>query len=128
MQLKELDLQTAREIMTFLEKNYRNHYDYDFLSKKFGINKRKLKSAFKEVAKDNIHVFITKVRIEHAMRMLKKTTLTIEYIASKVGLEKSNLTIQFKKYTGQTPAQWRSNPRQEIIVLRQDAENETADR
>lgn len=123
-----MDLQTAREIMIFLEKNYRDHYDYDCLSKKFGINKRKLKSAFKEVAKDNIHVFITKVRIEHAMHLLKKSALTIEYIASKVGLEKSNLTIQFKKYTGQTPAQWRGNPCQEIMVLRHDAENETANR
>ncbi|OQP62014.1 hypothetical protein A3860_30485 [Niastella vici] len=110
MQLKELDLQTAREIKAFLEKNYRDHYDYDSLCQKFGINKRKLKLAFKEVTKENIHAFISKIRIQRAMYLLKTSDMTIENIASKVGLEKSNLNIQFKKYTGDTPARWRRNP------------------
>jgi AraC-like DNA-binding protein len=124
MQLKEQDLQIAREIKAFLQKNYRDHYDYDFLSKKYLINKCKLKLAFREVAKDNIHVFITKVRIEHAMHLLKNSELTIGYIASKVGLEKSNLTIQFKKYTGQTPAQWRKNRYNEISLFSLNPEDE----
>src|SRR5690242_7470780 len=101
-QLKELDLQTAREIKTFLEKNYRDRYDYASLSKKFGINKQKLRLAFKEVTKENIHAFISKIRIQKAMYLLKNSDMTIEHIASKVGLEKSNLNKQFKKYPGDT--------------------------
>jgi len=121
MQLKELDLQTAIEMKDFLEKNYRYNYDYDYLSKKFSINKRKLKVAFKEVTKENIHAFISKVRIERTMHLLKSTDLTIEAIACQVGLEKSNLRKQFKKYTGLLPAEWRRNPSPITLLSQHDA-------
>lgn len=110
MQLKNEDLAKALEIKAFLEKHYQERYDYDFFVQKFGINKFKMKLAFKAVVNDNIHSFLTKVRIEKAKQLLETTDNTIEYIASKVGLDKSNLNIQFKKITGKTPSEWRKNP------------------
>ena len=110
MQLKKDDLEKAREVKTFLEKNYQEHYDYDYLIKKFAINRFKLKLAFKAVANDNVHVYITKVRIEKAKHLLDHTTYTVSLIAVKVGLDKSNFNLQFKKLTGYTPAKWRKRP------------------
>jgi AraC-like DNA-binding protein len=109
MQLKNEDLATALEIKQFLEKNYREHYDYDFLVQKFGMNKFKLKLAFKAVSNHNVHSYITKLRVAHAMEMLENSDRTIGYIADKVGLDKSNFNIQFKKLTGKTPSEWRNN-------------------
>lgn len=117
MRLKKQDLKTAMEIKTFLEENYREAYDYDYLSNKFGMNKFKLKIVFKAVAKDNIHAFITRIRIERAKELLENTDETIIYIATAVGLNKSNLHIQFKKLTGKTPSQWRNETNQEYPLF-----------
>jgi len=112
MHLKHEDLEKAREIKDFLEKHYREHCDYEYLVHKFGMNKFKLKIAFKAVTNYNVHEFITKVRIERAKELLENSDHTIAYIAKKVGLDKSNLNIQFKKITGETPSQWRKQPNQ----------------
>lgn len=104
------DLEKAREVKAFLEKHYREHYSYDDLVNKFGLNKFKLKQAFKIVAGDNVHEFVTKVRIEHAKVYLENTDLTNRDIAARVGIDKSNFYIQFKKKTGKTPDEWRKDP------------------
>ena len=109
MRLKNEDLAKALEIKQFLEKHYQDHHDYDYLVHKFGINKFKLKVAFKAVTNDNVHSYITKLRVERAKEMLESTDRTVGFIADKVGLDKSNLNIQFKKLTGKTPSEWRNN-------------------
>jgi two-component system response regulator YesN len=108
MRLKNEDLAKAIEIKQFLEKHYQEHYDYDYLVHKFGMNKFKLKQAFKAVSNDNVHSYITKLRVERAKELLESTDRTICFIADKVGLDKSNFNIQFKKLTGKTPSEWRN--------------------
>lgn len=110
MQLKNEDIEKTLLIKAFLEKNYQESYDYAFLIKKFAINEFKLKLSFKHVTGDNIHSYITKLRINHAKKLLQTTKLTIGFIAAKVGLDKSNFNIQFKNFTGKAPSQWRKNP------------------
>lgn len=123
MQLKHEDLSKALEIKAFLEKHYQEHYDYQFLAQKFHMNQFKLKLAFKAVTNDNIHAFLTKIRIGHAKRLLETTDHTISYIASKVGLDKSNFNIQFKKHTGKTPSEWRKNPAPDFTLYFHPSEN-----
>jgi AraC-like DNA-binding protein len=110
MQLKNEDLAKAQEIKTFLEKHYQDHFDYDYIAQKFHINQFKLKQAFKAVANDNIYRFLTKIRVERAKELLETTDHTVSHIATRVGWDKSNFNIQFKKYTGKTPSQWRNEP------------------
>lgn len=109
MRLKIDDLEKARKIKKFLEINYKGAYDYEYLSKKFDINQFKLKQAFKQVANDTIHVFVTKVRIAKAQDLLLQTDEHIEDIAASVGLQKSNFNIQFKKIAGMTPIEWKKD-------------------
>ena len=108
--LKNEDLETAAAIKAFIEKHYTEHFSYDDLVRKFGMNKFKLKFAFREVANDNVYEHVTKVRIEHGKELLEQTNKTIREIACRVGLDKSNFIIQFKKITGKTPAEWRKDP------------------
>src|SRR4051812_38887502 len=103
MPLKKEDLEKAKQIKELIEINYQDGYLYKVLCKKFAINKKNLVMAFTAIANDTIHVFLTKVRIEHAKKLLATTELNIGLIAVRVGLDKSNFNIQFKKYTGMTP-------------------------
>ena len=109
MRLKNEDLAKAKEIKQFLEKHYQEHHDYDCLVHRFGMNKFKLKLAFKAVTNDNVHQYVTKLRVEKAKELLENTDRTVEFIANKIGLDKSNLNIHFKKLTGKTPSEWRNN-------------------
>jgi len=109
MHLKNEDLATAIAIKQFLEKHFEEHHDYNSLVHKFGMNKFKLKVAFKAVANANVHSYVTKLRVEKAKELLENTDRTVEFIANKVGLDKSNLNIQFKKVTGKTPSEWRNS-------------------
>jgi len=110
MQLKKEDLEKAKQIQEFLEKNYHQSYGYQDLVKLFAVNKNKLKLAFTAVTNDTIHAYVTKVRIKQAKNLLVTTNLNITSIAKKVGLDKSNFNIQFKKATGKTPSSWRNDP------------------
>lgn len=109
MSLKKKDLAKAGEIKDFLETHYQQRIDYEFLAKKYGMNTTKLKLAFKEVTNNNIHAYLTKIRIEHAKQLLENTEETTSWISEQVGLDRSNFNIHFKKITGKTPSQWRKN-------------------
>ncbi|OQP66627.1 helix-turn-helix domain-containing protein [Niastella populi] len=109
MNLKRSHIEKAVQIRDFLHKNFFENYDYEFLCKKFGLNKFQLKSAFKAVTNDNIHSYLTKLKMDHAKRLLQKTEFSIDYISAAIGLDRSNFYIQFKKHEGKTPAQWRKD-------------------
>ena len=106
---KNKDLEKAKEIKTFLENNYQENYDYVFLAKKFGMNTNSLSTAFRALTNSSIHEYLIKIRIERAKKLLQTTDLNIMYIAARVGIDKSNLNIHFKKLTGLTPLRWRKN-------------------
>ena len=106
---KKKDLEKAGEIKTFLENNYQENITWEFLAKIFGKNIWDFRIAFKELTNENVHECLTKIRMEHAKQLLQKTDLNVSLIAARVGLDKSNLYIHFKKLTGLTPAQWRED-------------------
>lgn len=106
---KKKALEKAGAIKTFLQDNYQENITGAFLAKKFGMNTRDLRIAFKELTNENVHAYLTKIRIEQAKKLLQKTDLHVSLIAARVGLDKTNLYIHFKKLTGVTPAQWRED-------------------
>lgn len=113
------DIEKVLLIKAFLDKHFREAYNYAYLIKKFAINKFKLMITFKYVTSDTIHQYVTKVRIHYAQKLLQTTKLTIAYIAAEVGLDKSNFNIQFKQITGKTPSSWRKEHRiniQDILL------------
>lgn len=117
MSLKANDREKAREIQTFLEKNYNVHYTYDDLVRRFGINKLKLKTIFKAFTQCNVHEYVTKVRIENAKVLLENSDKTIKDVAQRVGLDKSNFIKQFKHCTNKTPTEWRKKPGSNDFLL-----------
>lgn len=100
-------LAKAEEIKAFLESNYQDNHDYTFLAKKFGMNTHNLSISFRALTNSSIHEYLTKIRIERAQKLLQTTDLNVTYVAARVGLDKTNLNIHFKRHTGMTPLQWR---------------------
>ena len=107
MRLKKEYLQKAEQIKAILEKEYNKHYTYRELEAMVGIGKLSLQLAFKAVTKLNVYEYLTKIRIENAKYLLENTDLTVNEIADRVGLHKTNFNKQFKKHNNKTPAQWR---------------------
>lgn len=106
------DLEKALMAKTIIDKDYSRHYTYQDLARMVATNLQKLTIFFKKATNKNPYQYLTAVRIEKAMCLLETTTLTVETIASNVGLDKTNLNKQFKKVHGITPNAWRKVQRQ----------------
>lgn len=106
------DLEKAKQAKSIIENNLCKHYTYQDLAQMVATNQQKLVICFKEVTNKNPYQYLTSARIEKAMNLLETTNLSVELIAGKVGLDKTNLNKQFKKVHGTTPNAWRKVHRQ----------------
>jgi AraC-like DNA-binding protein len=118
MKIQEKDLASAIEIKSLIEKNYSKHYTYDDLAHIGGTNKSTFQIAFKAVTKKNPYEFLTAIRMQNAMDLLTNSHASIKQVAGKVGLDKSNFSKQFKKFTGKTPTAWKKE--QELKYLKEN--------
>lgn len=53
--------------------------------------------------------YITRLRINEACELLKKTSLSIEEVATRVGLSRTHFIRVFRTYKDVTPSVWRAN-------------------
>jgi AraC-like DNA-binding protein len=111
MNMKQEDLEKASMIKTILEKEFYKHFTVPDLVQLAGTNKKMLNTAFKYLTGKPIIMYQREIRIEKAKDLLIETDHTIERIASRVGLDRSNLEKQFKKLTDKTPREWRMENR-----------------
>jgi AraC-like DNA-binding protein len=101
------DLERARHAKELIEKDFSRHLTYHTLAHLVGTNVTKLQRSFRELTGKNLYEYLTIIRIAEAVRLLETTTLTVDAIAYKVGLDRTNLNKQFKKTKGVSPSEWR---------------------
>ena len=104
-----------KEIITeYVHANYTsNNISLTIIADACNITPTYLSYFFKQHTNQNISDYINNLRISDTKHLLKKTTLTLEEISSKVGYTNSSVLIRnFKKYVGITPGQYRRKPRQ----------------
>jgi transcriptional regulator GlxA family with amidase domain len=111
MQLKQEDVDKILEAKRILDKEYYRHYTHEDLAQMVGTNEYKLKAGFKQLTQKTIYEYLTWVRIERVKYLLETTDLPLKIIATKVGLDKSNLNKCFKKGTTLTPMEYRRQHR-----------------
>jgi AraC-like DNA-binding protein len=107
MNIKHEDLEKAIMIKAILEKEFYKHFTIPDLVQLAGTNKKILNSAFKYLTGKPIIMYQREIRIGKAKDLLIETDHSIERIAARVGLDRSNLEKQFKKLTEKTPREWR---------------------
>lgn len=97
------------EVCSFIEKNYSDcDLSLNSLAVQFGITGNYLSGLFKKQCGTNFSVYLEKIRIEHAERMLKHSDATIDEIAQRVGyISSDSFRRAFRRVCGITPSQFR---------------------
>jgi len=98
------------DVHRYIEENYADdNLSLNMLACHFGITANYLSGMFKKMFGMNFSAFLEQVRMRHAQRLLKDTTLTIDDVALKTGYTNSDsFRRAFKRTFGVNPTQYRS--------------------
>lgn len=99
---------TVRNTIDYINLHLDEPLSLSYLAEKLDKNNSFLSSQFKKEKKQTITDYIHQKRIEYATLLLNTTTLSIQEIASRVGIEDmSYFSKLFKKKTGFAPSEYK---------------------
>lgn len=91
-----------------IESHHAESLTIERMCREAGMAERTLKRRFQLTTQVSPNVYVQKVRIDKAKKLLLATDAPIKAIASEVGYENVSFFVRlFKTQVGQTPAQWR---------------------
>ena len=95
-------------VQEWLESNPQLSLSLEQLASRFGFSERNLKRRFTLATGLAPHLYLQKVRIDRAKKLLISGALSVQQIAHQVGYENVSYFIRlFQREAGDTPAQWR---------------------
>ncbi|SEK76983.1 AraC-type DNA-binding protein [Parapedobacter koreensis] len=95
-------LEQAREI---LKETFRHPPTQRELSRMVALNEFKLRRGFKEYFGTTVYDYVTRLRMEHARKLLMEDRMSISEVSHEVGFShQNNFSIAFKKYFGLPPS------------------------
>lgn len=101
--------ENVKHAAEFIEHNYARMISIDQLSEHVSLSKYHLIRRFSASTGLTPGAYLTRVRIEKAMEMLRGTSLSIEVIAEQIGYSSGSYFIKaFRSLTGLTPGDFRS--------------------
>ncbi|MFS0788676.1 AraC family transcriptional regulator [Shouchella sp. 1P09AA] len=96
--------------MIYIKKNYTQPFSLKELSDAIGKNAYYILRIFKEINGVTPLQYLHLLRISKAQKLLIETNMSVTNIAFDVGYNDSTqFSINFKKYTGLTPSEFRVN-------------------
>lgn len=94
---------------SYIDKNFSEDIKISELANKFFLNKYYFSHCFKEFSGMSPKQYLTQVRMNNALKLLKSTELTVSEAATSCGFSDVNNFIRlFKKSFGVTPKEYRS--------------------
>lgn len=106
-QLNRPDHQKIRQAIQLLDQHYAVPWTIARLAREVGINERKLKSGFHQLAQSTVHNYLEEVRLNAAKEMLEQGDKVID-VALAVGYAtSSHFTKRFRQRFDMVPSQWR---------------------
>jgi two-component system response regulator YesN len=99
-----------RRAAAYIETNYANNsLSLDRAAHASGVSQSHLSFLFKKKLNTSFHKYLTKIRIEKAISLLKENDFKTYEVADMVGYSNAQyFSVSFKKYTGFSPLQFRS--------------------
>jgi len=92
-----------------MESRYRDMFDVVSLARRFGMGRRTLERRFRACTGDTPLVYLQRVRVEQAKKILETENMTFEEISYAVGYENSSFFRKiFIKHTGLRPLAYRT--------------------
>ena len=99
-----------RNCIAYLDMHYKEKIDLEQLAHSLGYTKYYLSTCFKKELGISISEYLTKRRISYAKTLLETSYLDIQTISDDLNFSTpSHFSSVFKKYTGLTPRQYRTN-------------------
>lgn len=96
------------DILHYINHNYTKNITLENIAPLFGYNSSYLGKIFSKKVGENFNSYVDHVRIEHSKELLLTDNSKVYVIAEKVGYRSVDyFHIKFKKYVGQSPAEFR---------------------
>lgn len=112
MELKPENAVKMTEILEFVNKNYKSDMGMEAVAETMGMKPKLFSAFFKRHMKVGYTEYMTRLRLEHAKKLLIETDMPIKDIYEEIGyISGSTFTMIFKKYVGESPSQYRKNNR-----------------
>jgi LacI family transcriptional regulator len=111
----DVKVMETREVglaLSFIHRNRSRSFTVDEIAQSVGVSRRNLEVKFRRSTGRTILAEVQRIRLNHAMRMLRETDLPIPLVADSSGYSSASyLTQVFRKEMGATPAKYRSRYR-----------------
>ncbi len=96
------------DILHYINHNYATNITLENIAPLFGYNSSYLGKIFSKKMGENFNSYVDHIRIEHSKKLLLNDDIKVYAIAEKVGYRNVDyFHIKFKKYVGQSPAEYR---------------------
>lgn len=96
------------KVQEWIETHYAKAITIADMGREVGMAERTLKRRFQLATQISPNVYLQKVRVDKAKKLLLATDLSVKAIAYEVGYENVSFFVKvFKTQVGQTPTQWR---------------------
>lgn len=96
------------EMKQYVASHFQEPLELSDIAEQFGLSYHYLSSYFSQTAKEGFNEYLNKLRIEHAMKLLRESGMSIAEIGCAAGYsEHSYFCRVFKKITGDTPSGFR---------------------
>ena len=100
------------DILHYINHNYTKNITLENIAPLFGYNSSYLGKIFSKKVGENFNSYVDHIRIEHSKELLLNDTAKVYVIAEQVGYRSVDyFHIKFKKYVGQSPAEFRKKNR-----------------
>ncbi len=98
------------EVQEYITQNYAERITLSDLSERYHVDPSYLSRVFSQNLGETITAFITRLRVEHAIDMMKDPARKLEAISFAVGYDDYNYFSRvFRKQTGHSPTEYRKN-------------------
>lgn len=102
------------DILHYINHNYTKNITLENIAPLFGYNSSYLGKIFSKKVGENFNSYVDHIRIEHSKELLLNDNSKVYVIAEKVGYRSVDyFHIKFKKYVGQSPAEFRKKNKPE---------------
>jgi len=108
MSKKEKDIRIVANIKQFLNDRFKEDIGNKILAEQFGYTINYIGQIFKNEVGVTIGEYMKMIRLSHAKKLLKESSLKINEVARESGFEDQQyFCVVFKKIMGVTPSEYR---------------------
>ena len=103
---------TMRRILLYINEHYADpDLSVGKISEVFGFNSNYISQLFKKSEQEGFTAYLTRIRMEHAMQLLRESDCQIREVGELSGYSDYFYFARvFKKHTGQSPGEYRAAP------------------